>query len=319
LAEAECAVVGAAARAVVGGDSRMLGKICTAYMALAMACAASALAQERFDSPEAAAQALIDAVDHHDDARLAALFGPQAKGILTSGDAAQDRNEQTEFARLARAKNRLEISAMNPSRAVLAIGEEDWPFPVPIRRSNGKWSFDASETPLEMSARRIGSNELDAIEICYGYVEAQMKYASEDRDKYGMLAYAPRLLSTPGRHDGLYWEGASEPLVPEGLAKAAWNGVLKGQAKPYHGYYFRVLEGQGPNAPGGAHNYFVKDKLIGGFGLVAWPAEYEVSGIHTFIVNQDGVVYQKDIAPVAGKPPLPITRFDPDRSWEPVE
>ena len=297
----------------------MRGKICTTYMALAMACAGPALAQEHFDSPEAAAQALIDAVDHHDAARLAAIFGPQAKGILTSGDAAQDRNEQAEFARLARDKHRLEISAMNPSRAVLSIGDEDWPFPVPIRRMDGKWSFDASETPLEMSARRIGSNELDAIEICYGYVEAQMKYASEDRDKYGMLAYAPRLLSTPGRHDGLYWEGASEPLVPEGLAKAAWNGAQKGQAKPYHGYYFRVLEGQGPNAPGGAHNYFVKDKLIGGFGLVAWPAEYEASGIHTFIVNQDGVVYQKDIAPVAGKPALPITRFDPDRSWEPVE
>ncbi len=287
--------------------------------AMAIACAFPSIAQERFDSPEAAAQAVINAVDHHDSARISAIFGPQAKGILTSGKPEQDREEQTEFARLARAKHRLEISTMHPNRAILAIGEEDWPFPVPIVRTGGKWSFDASETPVEIVARRIGANELDAIEICNGYVEAQMKYASEDRDKDGMLEYAPRLMSTPGRRDGLYWEGASEPLVPEGLAHAAWDGVRKGQAKPYHGYYFRVLEGQGPDAPGGVHNYFVKGKLIGGFGLVAWPAEYGVSGIHTFIVNQEGVVYQKDIAPLAGKPLLPITRFDPDRSWSPVE
>ena len=170
-----------------------------------------------------------------------------------------------------------------------------------------------------MRARRIGTHELDAIEVCYGYVEAQRKYASEDRDKEGMLVYASRLMSTPGRHDGLYWKSAPEPLVPEGLASAAWDGVRKGGAKPYHGYYFRVLDGQGPNAPGGPHNYMVKGKLIGGFGLVAWPAEYGVTGIHTFIVNQNGVVYQKDMEPVPGKPLLPITRFDPDNSWEPVD
>jgi hypothetical protein len=286
---------------------------------MAIACAAPSIAQERFDSAEAAAQALINAADNHDSARLSTIFGPRAKEILTSGDSGRDRAEQAEFARLARAKNRLEISPLNPNRAILAIGDEDWPFPVPIVRTNGKWSFDASETPVEMRARRIGTDELDAIEICSGYVEAQLKYASEDRDKDGMLEYAPRLMSSPGRHDGLYWQGEGEPLVPEGLAHAAWDGVHKGQAKPYHGYYFRLLEGQGADAPGGAHNYFIKDKLVGGFGLVAWPAEYGVTGIHTFIVNQDGIVYGKDIAPVAGKPPLPITRFDPDRSWEPVD
>ncbi len=283
-------------------------------------CAApSAFAQERFDSAEAAAQAVINAVDSHDSTRLAAIFGPQAKGILTSGNPAQDRDEQTEFARLARAKHRLEISPMNPNRAIFAIGEEDWPFPVPIRRVDGKWSFDPTETPVEMRARRIGADELDAIEICHGYVDAQLKYASVDRDKDGLLEYAPRLMSTSGRQDGLYWEGAGEPLIPEGLARAAWDGAGKGQAKPYHGYYFRVLDGQGSNAPGGAHNYFVKDKLLGGFGLVAWPAEYGVTGIHTFLVNQEGVVYQKDIAPVPGTPLPPITRFDPDHSWELVE
>jgi hypothetical protein len=291
--------------------------------AMALACAALsssvAFAQERFDSPEAAAQAVISAVDKHDSARLAAIFGPQAKGILTSGDAKQDRDEQTEFARLAQAKHRLEISPLNPNRVILAIGDEDWPFPVPIVHANGKWSFDASETPLEMRARHIGADELDAIEICHGYVDAQLKYASEDRDKDGILEYAPRMISSPGKQDGLYWEGGSASLIPAGLAHAAWDGAAKGQAKPYHGYYFRILDGQGSNAPGGEHNYLLKNKLVGGFGLVAWPAEYGVTGIHTFIVNQDGIVYQKDIAPVSGKPASPITRFDPDHSWAPVE
>ena len=296
----------------------MTGRFCTILAAMAFASAAPSIAQERFDSSEAAAQALIDAVNHHDTARLSAIFGPQAKAILTSGDATQDRAERDEFARLARTQHRIEVSPISQDRAILAIGDEDWPFPVPLVKTNGKWSFDASETPVEMRARRIGAHELDAIEICHGYVDAQLKYASKDRDKDGMLEYAPRLMSTPGRHDGLYWEGESEPLVPRGLAQAAWDGGRKGQAKPYHGYYFRVLVGQGANAPGGTHDYVVKDKLIGGFGLVAWPAEYGVTGIHTFMVNQAGVVYQKDIAPISGQSPTP-TRFDPDHSWQPAE
>ncbi len=297
----------------------MTGRLCSIYAAAAMVCATAAMAQERFDSAEAAAQALIDAAAGHDAGRLEAIVGPQAKGILTSGKPEQDRNEQSEFARLARDKHHLEISPMNPNRAVLSIGDEDWPFPVPIVKVNGKWSFDASQTPVEMRARHIGADELDAIEICHGYVAAQMKYASEDRDRDGLLEYTPRLKSTPGSQDGLYWKGSSEPLIPERFAEAAWDGSRKGDAKPYHGYYFRVLDGQGPNAPGGEHNYLVKGKLIGGFGLVAWPAEYGVTGIHTFIVNQEGVVYQKDIQPVPGKPPVPITRFDPDNSWTLVE
>jgi hypothetical protein len=272
--------------------------------------AAPIFAQQSFDSSEAAAQALIDAVAQHDSARMFAILGPKAKGILTCGNATQDRAEQDEFARLAAAKHRLEVSPMNPHRVILAIGDQDWPFPVPIVQANGKWAFDASETPAEMLARHIGANELDAIEICHGYVEAQMKYASEDRDKDGMLEYAPRLMSTPGHHDGLYWEGEGQPLVPEGFAHA--------DAKPYHGYYFRILKAQGPDAPGGVHNYAIKDKLVGGFGLVAVPAQYGVTGVHTFIVNQNGAVYEKDIAPVAGKPAT-ITRYDPDHSWQPVD
>lgn len=290
----------------------------TAYVVLALAGAAPGLAQEHFDSADAAAQALIAATANHDGARLSAIFGPQGNAILSSGNPQQDRAEQTEFSQLAQAKHQLIPDGRNPSRAILSIGDQDWPFPVPIVRSDGKWSFDASQAKVEMQARHIGADELDAVEICSGYVEAQRSYASEDRDKDGLLEYAAHMMSAAGRQDGLYWEGGGQPLVPRGLVDATWDGPNK-KLKPYHGYYFRILEGQGPNAPGGVHTYLVKNNLIGGFGLVAWPAQYGVSGIHTFIVNQDGVVYQKDIAPAPGAAPLPITRYDPDPSWVPVD
>jgi hypothetical protein len=171
---------------------------------------------------------------------------------------------------------------------------------------------------VEMRARRIGTNELDAIEICAGYVKAQRMYASEDRDKDGLLEYALHMMSAPGSHSGLYWEGSGDALVPRDFAEAVWDGQ-KRSAKPYHGYFFRMLDGQGPHAHGGAHTYVSKNKLIGGFGLVAWPARYEMTGIHTFIVNQDGIVYQKDISPAPGGAGITITRFDPDPSWRLID
>jgi len=299
-----------------GGDSVMNGKFCTICIALLLAWALPSVAQERFDSPEDAAKAVIDAADSHDAARLSAVLGPQAKGILTSGNPTQDTAEQTEFSNLARAKHRIQISPMNPNRAVLCIGDDDWPFPVPIVRTKDKWSFDASQSKMEMRARHIGADELDAIEICYGYVEAQQKYASEGHGKDGMHEYAMHLMSSPGQQDGLYREGTNDPLVPKGFAEAEWGSTQ--HAKPYHGYYFRVLEKQGSDAPGGVHIYVVKKKLIGGFGLVAWPAEYGVTGIHTFIVNQNGVVFLKDIAPVPGQAAVVVTSFDPDHSWKQV-
>jgi hypothetical protein len=293
---------------------RTLITTCTAVL-VAFPC----LAQQRFDSPEDAAKAVIDAAHDHDPALLLKVLGPEAKPILSSGNPEKDRAEQDEFVRLATAKHRIQISSIDPGRAILVIGDEDWPFPVPIVRTKGKWSFDASVAPTEMQARRIGADELDAIEICHGYADAQRTYASQDHDKDGMLEYAPRLMSQPGHQDGLYWNGASPaPLVPESFAQAEWAGQVKGNAKPYHGYYFRVLDRQGPNAPGGAHNYLVHNKLIGGVGLVAWPAEYGVTGIHTFIVNQEGIVYEKDISPVPGKP-VPVTTYDPDNTWQPVD
>jgi hypothetical protein len=282
------------------------------YVAIALALGAPAVAQQRFDSADAAAQALIDGAEKHDAAALSAILGPKGNDILSSGNPDQDRAEQSQFSQLARAKHQLIPDPRNPNRMILSIGDADWPFPVPIVRSNEKWAFDPSQTKMEMQARRIGTHELDAIEICAGYVEAQRAYASVDRDKDGVLKYAAHMMN------GLYSEGAGEPLVPRALAEATWDGEKK-PLKPYHGYYFRILEGQGPHAAGGAHTYVMKKKLMGGFGLVAWPAQYGVTGIHTFIVNQEGVVYQKDIVPPSGAAPIPITVYDPDPSWTPVE
>lgn len=288
------------------------------HFTLVFALVAPVFAQQRFDSADAAVQALIEAAEKHDVARLNTIFGPQGNATLTSGNPVQDKQEQSDFSRIAHEKHQLLVDQRDPNRMILSLGDEDWPFPVPLVRSNGKWSFDASQTPIEMQARRIGSNELDAIEICAGYVEAQRKYASEDRDKDGVPKYASHIMSAQDRRDGLYEAGTGEPLVPHDFALAVWDERNK-NPKPYHGYYFRLLAGQGPHAPGGAHTYLAKNKLIGGFGLLAWPAEYGVTGIRTFIVNQEGLVYEKDIPPGPGVASPSITRFDPDPSWTPVE
>lgn len=295
----------------------MTKTIVTIYIVTAIALSAPAFAQQAFDSPDAAAKAVIEAAGKHDLAGLSAIFGPHGNAILTSGKPDQDRAEQSEFSKLAGEKHQLNTDPRDSGRVILSIGDQDWPFPVPIVRTADKWHFDCSEARVEMQARRIGTNELDAIEICAGYVDAQRKYASEDHDKDGVLEYASHMMSTGDRQDGLYWAGG-EPLVPRGLVEATWDGQKKG-TKPYHGYYFRILYGQGPHAPGGAHSYVVKNKLMGGFGLVAWPAEYGVSGIHTFVVNQDGMIYQNDISPAPGGVAVAITRYDPDPSWSPVD
>ncbi len=270
--------------------------------------------QKTFSSAEAAADALIEAAQRRDVAQAAALFGP-GRNLLMSGDAERDKAEMAEFAQLAAGKHHLEGDAMNHDRMMLFVGAEDWPFPVSIVRTNGQWRFDSTQGAAEMRMRRIGSDELDAIEICAGYVEAQKRYATVDHDKDGLLEYARKIVSSPGQEDGLFWAGSSTPLVPERFAAAS----VGANPKPYHGYYFRVLTSQGPDAPGGAHNYLVKDNLIGGFGLVAWPAEYGVTGVQTFIVNQDGLVYERDMGkPVSNVTP-PVTTFNPGKAWKPAD
>jgi Protein of unknown function (DUF2950) len=254
------------------------------------------IVQKTFDSPEAAAQALIDAASKNDVATLRAVLGSTAKGILTSGDPKQDEAERQEFAKIANEKHHLEKSSMNSHVMVLLIGDQDWPFPIPLLHDGDHWRFDPERGSVEVRARQIGANELDAIQACAAYVGVQQAYAAKKRSAAGTLEYAESVATSP---------------VPKEFAEAAGANPTR----PYHGYYFRVLKEQGPNAPGGQHSYVLGKAMIGGFALVAWPATYGVTGIHTFMVNQDGVVYEKD----RGAHATPGTSFDPDRTWTPVD
>jgi hypothetical protein len=218
------------------------------------------------------------------------------------------------------AHEKLEI---NPDRGrtdamIVSVGEQAWPFPVRLVQKDGKWSFDSAHGKLEVLARRVGRNEMTAMEICRGYVEAQLAYSEQDYDKDGILEYAQKIVSSPGKHDGLYWDGAE--IVPKAFAAAAESFAESGgKREPYHGYYFRVLKAQGPDAKGGAFSYVVKGEMIGGFALIAWPAEYGVSGIRSYIVNHHGVVYERDLGPSTGSIARQMASFNPDKSWKPCE
>ncbi|MBV9771977.1 MAG: DUF2950 family protein [Bryobacterales bacterium] len=259
--------------------------------------AAHKKAQMTFESPQAAAQALIDAASKNETATLTSILGTTAKGILTSGDAKQDEAERHEFAQIATAKHHLERSSMNSRVMVLLIGDQDWPFPVPLLHEGERWRFDSERGAVEVQARKIGADELDAIEACAGYVNAQQAYSARKRSAAGTQEYAQNVATSP---------------VSKEIADAAGDKPTR----PYHGYYFRALKSQGPHAPGGEHPYMVGKAVIGGFALVAWPATYGVTGIHTFLVNQDGVVYEKDRG---AHPATPVTSYDPDSSWTPVD
>jgi hypothetical protein len=289
-------------------------------MALTLRPAASQDSQRAFSTPQAAAQALVEAAAQNDTAALLKLLGPGGKDIAQSGDAADDQAARAEFAQRARAKLQVEPDHDNPNRATIVTGDQNWPFPVPLIRKNGQWHFDAARGRVEILARRIGRNELAAIDVCRAYVEAQMDYASRDRDANGMLQYAQRIVSSQGKKDGLYFEGQPENLAPKSFADAA-AVLLQGQGKkpvPYHGYFFHILKSQGPDAQGGAMDYVVKGEMIGGFALIAWPAEYGVSGVQTLIVNHQGIVYKKDLGPQTATVARQTTRFNPDKSWKPV-
>jgi hypothetical protein len=292
-----------------------------ALLALSLCAAAvgTASAQQSFGSPDDAAQALLSAAAANDTAAMLKLFGPQGKDIVESGDAAEDKATRAEFARRAREKLQVEAVKGNPDRAGIVVGNDNWPVPVPLVRTKGQWHFDAAQGRVEILARRIGRNELAAIDVCRAYVEAQNEYAARDRNGKGMLEYAPKIVSSPGKHDGLYWEGQADNLVPRAFADAAAAMFNEGKKPaPYHGYYFHILKAQGPEAAGGAKDYVVKGMMIGGFALVAFPAEYGVSGVKTFIVNHQGVVYEKDLGSSTLALSRQMTRFNPDKTWKKV-
>ena len=269
-----------------------------------------------FDSPEAAAQAAIAAAASNDLPGLEAIFGP-TKGILTSGDPKQDADERAEFARVAKASHKIEKDPMNHHRVFLVIGTEDWPFPVSMVESDGKWSFDAQQGEYEVRARRVGANEIDTIDMCAGLVGAQKEYAKTDHDGDGILEFAEYIMSTPGKEDGLYWEG--NPRVSKHFAEAEVRAG-KAKATPYRGYYYHILTTQAAGDRGMARSYVVNGKhMMGGFALVAWPAQYGVTGVHTFIVNQDGIIYEKDLKAPASNLTAPVRSFAPDKTWTRVD
>jgi hypothetical protein len=277
-------------------------------------------AGQAFATPQEAAQALVDAAAQNDTAALLKIFGASGRDIVESGDAAEDKAGRAHFTELAHAKMGVEPEPDNPNRATLVVGAEDWPFPIPLIRKNGQWYFDTAAGRVEVLARRVGRNELTAIDVCRGYVEAQMEYASKDRNGDGVLQYAQKLMSSPGKRDGLYWEGESGSPVPKSFADAAASMFAEGKKPvPYHGYYFHTLKAQGPDAPGGAVDYVVNGKMIGGFALIAYPAEYGVSGIKTFMVGHQGIVYEKDLGDATATLARQVLRFNPDKTWKAVE
>ena len=280
----------------------------------------SASSAKLFDTPQQAADALIDAAAKFDVSALTAIFGPAAGEVAFTGDFAQDRQRAADFAAEAREKTRVSMDPKTATRAFLLVGKEDWPFPVPIVKRAGKWSFDGSAGGKELQYRRIGANELDAIQICRGYVDAQHEYALQPREGYDVPQYAQRIISTPGKQDGLAWQdsdGEWSGPIGENIAKAIEQGYTS-KSEPYHGYFFKILKGQGPAAPLGPMDFVVKGLMIGGFALVASPAEYGVTGVRTFIVSHDGVVYEKDLGPGTTDQFARMERFNPDKSWMPI-
>jgi hypothetical protein len=274
-----------------------------------------------FDTPQQAADALVDAADKFDVAALGQIFGPGGEDIVFSGEYAQDRQHADNFVAEAHEKKSVSVDPKSGNRAFLLVGNEDWPFPVPLVKRGDKWSFDAKAGRKELLYRRIGANELDAIQICHGYVEAQHEYALQAHEGYDVNQYAQRIISTPGKQDGLAWQksdGSGGGPIGEKIARAIEQGYTS-RSEPYHGYFFKILKGQGPAAPLGEMEFVVKGIMIGGFALVATPAEYAVTGVRTFIVSHDGVVYEKDFGPKGLDEFKNMERFNPDKSWTPVQ
>ena len=278
--------------------------------------AASSAGARLFDTPQQAADALVNAAEKFDVAALTEIFGPDGDDVVFSGEFAQDRKRAADFAAEAREKTKVAIRKSG-ARAFVLVGNEDWPFPVPLTKRGEKWLFDSKAGRQELLYRRIGANELDAIAICRGYVEAQDEYALQPRTGYDVNQYAQRIVSTPGKQDGLAWQdpdGAWGGPIGENIARAIEQGYTSG-AEPYHGYFFKILKGQGPAAPLGEIDFVVKGVMIGGFALVAAPAEYKVTGVRTFMVSHNGVVYEKDLGPKTLDEFKKMERFNPDRSW----
>ena len=279
--------------------------------------------QLSFSSPDSAVTALVSALEKRDVVTLRRLLGPETEGLVGTGDTTAYRKDRDAF--LARYRARHQLVAGGPDDVILQVGEDQWPLPVPLLRRNGRWHFDGDAAARELQARRIGGNELRTIDVMRGFVDAQQEYASAGHDGAPPGIYARVLRSDPGRQNGLYWQvAAGQPQSPAGpfLAAAAAEGYTAAAGAngpaPYHGYVYRMLFSQGPSADGGAREYVVDGKLTGGFALLAYPAEYGETGIQTFIVGPDGLVWQRDLGEKTAEAAAGITKFDPDSSWTPI-
>ena len=282
-----------------------------------LASASLARAQGHYPSPEAAARALEQATRSGAPEKVLAVLGPDAQDIVSSGDPVDDAASLKRYAVAAAARTRIEKTP-DGATAILRVGRDDWPLPIPLVHDASGWRFDAAEGKEELLNRRIGRNELVAIEVCRAYVDAQYEYAKR------FQTYAQTVNSTPGKRDGLYWEashGDRSPLGPL-IAEATGEGYRLREAneppRPYHGYFFRILKAQGPSAPGGARDYVKDGRMVGGFALLAWPADHGSSGVMTFLVGPQGVIFQKDLGQGTAEAAKAITTFDPDATWMPT-
>lgn len=299
------------------------GGLCKAMLALALILVlpmAFADPARHFASPEAGITALLEAVKSNDAARLRAILGRQANKLTRSGDPVADKRSREAFIKSYDEAHK--IVQEGGSQAILMIGQDQWPLPFPLVKSAQGWRFDTAKGEQEILARRIGRNELSAIQVCLAIVDAEREYITQDRDDNGALEYAAKLVSSAGKRDGLYWPTKeNEPPSPLGplLAAAAndgYKGAMAMPLAPYHGYFYRMLTKQGKDAQGGAYDYFSNGKMTGGYAVIAYPARYGVSGIMSFMVNQDGLVYEKNLGKRTAVIASKMTTFNPDASWK---
>ncbi len=277
--------------------------------------------QLEFDTPQQAVDRLLQAAEHYDVPALKEILGPDSVDLISSEDPVKDKERLAVFVAMAKVKKSIEVESQKSNRAVLSVGDDEFPLPIPVVKRKDKWSFDTQAGRSEILNRRIGTNELDVMEICHGFVEAQHDYAQDKHDDSQVNQYAQRIISTPGKHDGLAWQNADGTWggpVGEGVAKAIAQGYSK-KDQPYHGYHFKVLKGQGSAAPLGQMDFVVEGAMIGGFALAAAPAQYRVTGVKTFVVGPSGVVYEKDLGPDTQQAFETMDRFNPDKSWHPTE
>ncbi|HEY3153582.1 MAG TPA: DUF2950 domain-containing protein [Candidatus Binatia bacterium] len=295
--------------------------IAVVLMAFSVSFAATAQ-QKTFSSADEAVKAAIAAARKNDDKELLAIFGANAKEILFSGDAVADKERRGQFIAAYDEKNRL---ATKGEETILIVGKQEWPFPIPVVKKGQSWVFDTEKGKEEILNRRIGENELNTIQVMLAIVDAEREYAIKDRNRDGLLEYAQKFISDPGKKNGLYWEAKQgEPQSPFGpiMVRARSEGYKKqesGGPPPYHGYYYKILTAQGKDAPGGAYSYLVKGKMIGGFAVVAYPAQYGNSGVMTFIVNHEGKVFQKNLGPNTPSIAKSMKEYNPDKTWTEVK